>query len=373
MIATAAAIENNIPQVTKLADTWIESEEKPTYHGWPTVTLLQDGRLAVVSSGNRTKHVDPFGRVLLYISEDEGATWQKPVRLSNGPLDDRDAGIIQLKDGTILVNYFTSLAFFFSGIGTNWPKVPSNWKEAVESVTLSQVDESLGQFILRSTDGGKSWEPKRKAPVGNVHGPCQLQDGSLLWVGKEVSYKKVLVDARYDRGVIACRSTDGGKSWQKIADIPKVEGQDQSQWHELHQIQAADGTIICHIRNHAMDKKTLGITTWQCESHDNGVTWTVPHMICYGVCNHLVNLPDGRMIMTYGYRRVPYGVRFRVSSDFGRTWSEEAILCNDGDTADIGYPSSVVLSDGSLATVWYQYRESTGVASLRCLRWHLHK
>jgi len=62
-ITTMTAAENYIPQVTKLAYTWISSEEKPTYHGWPTVARLQDGRLAVVGSGKRTSHVDPFGRV----------------------------------------------------------------------------------------------------------------------------------------------------------------------------------------------------------------------------------------------------------------------------------------------------------------------
>jgi len=294
------------------------------------------------------------------------------VELSSGPLDDRDAGIIQLEDGTILVNYFTSLAYCFYNI-MDWSKVPESWREAISKITLEDVNEGLGQFVLRSTDGGKTWEPKRKAPVGNVHGPCQLKDGSLLWVGKDVNYKNLLVDSRYGRSVIACRSTDGGKSWQKVGDIPKVEGQDQFQWHELHQVQAADGTIICHIRNQALDQDQVGITTWQCESSDNGVTWTVPHMVCYGVCNHLVNLPDGRMIMTYGYRRKPYGVRFRVSSDYGRTWSEEAILCADGDNGDLGYPSTVVLPDGSLVTVWYQFRKRTCLASFRCLHWQLDK
>ena len=63
--------------------------------------------------------------------------------------------------------------------------------------------------------------------------------------------------------------------------------------------------------------------------------------------------------MTYGYRRPPLGVRACLSSDCGKTWdlANEIVLRLDGGTlpeqnrkvadADLGYPTSVQLADGS--------------------------
>lgn len=367
---------NALPAVVKLTDVWIETEETPTYHGWPTLIRLQDGRLAAVCSGHRKAHIDPFGRVYFYTSKDDGKTWSAPKALSNGPLDDRDAGIIQLPDGAILVNYFTSLAFL--SCIRDGRKISPDWQEAMQNITLAQCNEGLGQFMLRSTDGGATWEDKWAVPVGNVHGPCLLKDGALLWVGRNINYNRQMTENRYDDSVIACRSEDGGRTWQQLARLPEVPGQKQTQWHEVHQIQTADGTIVCHIRNENPSAKMMlgadfagGATTWQSESTDGGRTWTTPHLVCYGVCNHLLNLPDGRLLMTYGYRKAPCGVRARLSGDNGQTWGDELVLCDDGDNGDLGYPSTVVLPDGSLATLWYQNRKAKGMASLRCLRWRL--
>ena len=91
-----------------LFDTWIETEQPGSYHGWPTLIERSNGQLAAVCSGGRQGHICPFGRVYLYTSDDGGRSWSEPHALSNGPLDDRDAGIVELPDGTLLVNYFTS-------------------------------------------------------------------------------------------------------------------------------------------------------------------------------------------------------------------------------------------------------------------------
>ena len=79
--------------------------EHSTYHGWPTVTRTKDNKLIAVCSGNRQKHVCPYGRVWMYVSSDNGVSWQGPQALSSGPLDDRDAGICQAADGSLLVLY----------------------------------------------------------------------------------------------------------------------------------------------------------------------------------------------------------------------------------------------------------------------------
>ena len=45
------------------------------YFGWPSVSRLQDGSLAMVASGFRLSHICPFGKVVMCRSYDEGKSW----------------------------------------------------------------------------------------------------------------------------------------------------------------------------------------------------------------------------------------------------------------------------------------------------------
>lgn len=104
---------------------------------------------------------------------------------------------------------------------------------------------------------------------------------------------------------------------------------------------------------------------------DGGRTWTVPRAIdVWGLPSHLLRLRDGRLVMTYGYRRTPFGNQARVSTDHGRTWSEPLTISADGASGDLGYPSSVELADGRLLTVWYE-KPAAGPATLRQAIWRL--
>ena len=89
-----------------------------------------------------------------------------------------------------------------------------------------------------------------------------------------------------------------------------------------------------------------------------------------GIAFFLMKLADGRLLMTYGYRRQPLGVQARVSDDNGETWSEPALIYDQGKSSDLGYPSTVQLDDGSLITVWYELQEGW-FAKLRMCRWSI--
>ena len=62
--------------------------------------------------------------------------------------------------------------------------------------------------------------------------------------------------------------------------------------------------------------------------------------------------------MTYGVPRRPFGIRARLSSDRGQTWSEPFSLRDDGGGHDIGYVRSVVRPDGKVVTVYYFHDRS---------------
>ena len=134
-------------------------------------------------------------------------------------------------------------------------------------------------------------------------------------------------------------------------------------------MEAADGTLIAQIRNH--NKINAG-ETLQSESTDGGRTWNVPHSIgVWGLPSHLLKLRDGRLLMTYGHRRPPFGNQARLSDDNGKTWGEAMILSGDGKGGDLGYPSTVELDDGSLLSVWYESMKEPALAVLRQARWNL--
>ena len=331
----------------------------PAYHGWPTVVRTGNNELIAVCSGNRQRHVCPFGRVWLYRSGDEGKTWSGPEKLSSGPLDDRDAGICQAPDGSLLVSYFTSTTAIFRAKRLN-----PEWKTVAEKINLVTLKQEHGLWMLRSTDGGKTWSRKYRVPVYSPHGPVPLKDGRLFFPGQKQGSLCNEITVIPEFG--AAFSSDNGKSWEVISTIPLPSGQDIRKCHEIHGIEAPDGTLIVQFRNH--NRPGIG-ETWQSESKDGGRSWSEPHYVCQGFPTHLQKFGKDRLIMVYSWRQKPYGIRARISDDSGKNWGDELILSDDGKRWDLGYPSTVEMADGSLFTLWYENRG--GKAKLRYMRWTL--
>ena len=354
-----------------IEETMIISWKPPLYHGWPTLARRKNGELLLVWSGGRESHVCPFGRVELMRSQDNGLNWRWPQVLMDGPIDDRDAGVVETAKGSILVTTFTSLAYqsLLDKAETIPPGQPGAWEElklrewqAVHHrISAEQRRAELGTWMIRSTDGGVTWSARYAVPVNSPHGPIQLADGRLLYCGAELW--------KPERRNGACISTDDGITWEWLATIPTRDGDDHRQYHELHAVETVDGRLIAHIRNH---NKPNAQETLQTESIDGGKSWSVPHSIgVWGYPSHLLRLKDGRLLMSYGHRRPPLGNQARLSSDGGRTWSEPMILNGDAHSGDMGYPSTVECDDGTLVTVWYELLKDSPNAQLRQARWRL--
>ncbi|MCA1964990.1 MAG: glycoside hydrolase, partial [Prosthecobacter sp.] len=351
-------------------ETRVISTQPQFYHGWPTLTRRADGGLWLAWSGGRDSHVCPFGQVWGMTSRDEGKTWTFPQVLLDSATDDRDAGALETARGTLLITTFTSLAYepVLKGAlgGKASPYLPEGrldaWKAAHARLNDDERKAELGQWLIRSTDGGRTWSSRIPTIVNSPHGPIQLKDGRLLYAGKELWTQA--------RKIGVCESKDDGQSWQWLAEIPTRPGDDATKsYHELHAVEAADGTLLAHIRNHNPENQG---ETLQSESRDGGKTWSVPHPIgVWGLPSHLLRLRDGRLLMTYGHRRPPFGNQARVSSDHGKTWGEPILLSGDGKGGDLGYPSTVELSDGTLLTVWYESMVEPRPAVLRQARWRL--
>jgi len=346
------------------------SWKPPLFHGWPTLARKKNGELLLAFSGGREAHVCPFGRLELMRSSDNGRTWGWPQVIYDSPGDDRDAGVLVTPAGTILLTNFTSLAYekILMEAEKTPPESPDawdslrlrEWQAAHQRLNAEQRQAELGSWMWRSTDGGINWSARYRVPCNSPHGPISLNDGRLLYLGVKMWTE--------ERTVGAWESKDDGLTWNLLAPIPSRPGDDHHMYHELHGIQTNSGKLIAHIRNHNPNEHG---ETLQSESTDGGATWSIPRSIgVWGLPSHLLLLKDGRLLMTYGYRRNPRGNHARLSAEDGRTWSEPIVLSADG-TGDLGYPSTVECDDGTLVTVWYEVLPDSKLALIRQARWRL--
>ena len=365
-------------QTAQVLETKTITPADEPYAGWSTVARRANGELWVTWSGGRDGHVCPMGQVRAMTSRDDGATWTYPRVLLDSPTDDRDSGVLETAKGTLLVTTFTSLAYEdhlaksvmympvagkSSAMRPMPPEVVARWQATQKRLTADERQAELGEWVLRSTDGGLNFSVRIATIVNSPHGPLQLKDGRILYIGKELWTK--------NQRIGAVESKDDGLSWNWLSEIPGRPGDDvERDYHELHAVESDDGRIVAQIRHQGKVDKNW---TLQTESTDGGKTWTIPRAITFGIPSQLLKLRDGRLLMTYGHRRLPFGNQARLSTDHGRTWSEPMIVSGDGTVSDLGYPSTVELADGTLLTVWYENMKGLDRAVLRQAKWQLTK
>jgi sialidase-1 len=234
-----------------------------------------------------------------------------------------------------------------------------------------RIPDELGDWLVRSEDGGRTWSFRIPTLVNSPHGPVERADGTLLYAGKRTapSAARTRGSPHESQGAAVAVSRDDGRTWTLEGEIPCAPGHKPGDYHELHAVECPGGRLVAQIRNHGEPWKGETIQT---ESDDGGLTWSVPHSIgVWGTPSHLLRLRDGRVLMTYGYRQAPFGNQARLSRDGGRTWSDPLVLSDDGAGVDLGYPSTAELDDGTLVSVWYEAMPGNPLAVLRQARWRL--
>lgn len=362
LLFTATSLLATPPSIT-IKDTRIITQQPHFYHGWPTLARRANGDLIVVYSGGREFHVCPYGRQEMILSRDDGQTWTRPRVLADSALDDRDSGVIETAKGTLIATMFNSFAYQIhmnaperllnATFGKETPAMLRRWHTYDAATTQEQKQAETGYWMMRSTDGGLNWLPRYRVLGYSPHGPVNLLDGRLFYATSN------------GRKAIAYTSSDDGLTWDMLSEMPVRAG-------ELHAVQAANGTLIVQVRDKIVVEGKTRQNTSQILSTDGGRTWTEKVKVADGFPSHLIRLKDGTLLMTYGWRQEPFGIRGRISRDHGQTWSDEFILTQDAADWDLGYPSTAQLADGSLLTVWYETPKGTHKAVLRQARWTLN-
>lgn len=296
------------------------------YEAFPDVCRLADGRLLAVfyaGYGHVAMPNDALpkgGRISGCYSADEGRTWSEPFVLFDGPYDDRDPSVTQLKDGRIACVFFTLK-----------PKPDG-----------SKGYDGLGSFIVTSTDGGKTWEQE----------PRQIAKGYYC-----SSPIRELVDGRLALGLykqeasVACGavtfSTDGGATWSSPIDIPTGGLRYEA---ETDVIELKDGSLFAALRG----QKHSG---WSI-SKDGGKSWTTAELFGFpGHCHYLHRAPGDIILMAH---RLP-ATSLHYSLDECKTWSDNVLV----DSVGGAYPSMVTLKDGSILIVYYEEGHGSSIRAKR--------
>ena len=329
------------------------------YFGWPSVARTEGGRLVVGASGLRLEHVCPWGKTVLFTSDDEGRTWSPPRILNDTPMDDRDVGVTSLGGEKLLVTWFTSDTRPYmdserirSRLGDT---EVARWQEVLGAWTDDAVANWRGSWMRTSVDG-EAWSDFIRAPVNTPHGPIRLACGDLLYFGKQW-YRPGDGDPTEHVGDIrAARSRDGGATWAELGAVPTAERTSHADFHEPHVVEMPAGRLVGLIRyeHGGPDKAYESFSMFQTESDDGGRTWTQARPLgVYGSPPHVMRHSSGALVCVYGHRREPFGERAMISRDDGATWDTDWVIA-DSPPRDLGYPASAELPDGRIFTVYYQ-------------------
>lgn len=333
------------------------------YFAWPTVAKLQNGKIAVAASGFRMRHVCPFGKTVVAFSDD-GESYTAPVPVIDTALDDRDGGIVPFGNSSMIVTSFNNTTAF----QRSNKAVTAYDLNYLNTVTPAQEAKDLGASYRISHDCGKTFGKIMKSPVTSPHGPAELLDGTLLWVGRTFSPE----NKKLQNDCIRAWHMDADGTMTYAGEIENIKVGDEELFScEPHAVVLDDGTVIVHIRVQGGEEVKY-FTIYQSESCDSGKTWTKPHPILPrlgGSPPHLLKHSSGTLICTYGYREKPYGIKAMFSKDGGKTWDVDHDLYINGVSADLGYPSTAQLPDGSLLTVFYAHVTKDEPAVIMQQKW----
>ena len=395
-----------------------------SYFAWPSVACADDGTLMVACSGLRTAHVDPFGKVVMYKSTDNGKTWSGPHLLIDTPLDDRDAGIVNIGNSEFIVTSFNNTRkqqYEWADAGWAYTKeIGAMCRGYLDNVTDDMEERYLGSLVIKSSDNGHTWSDVYKVPVSAPHGPTLRRDGTLLYAGTPLCAEEQLstgtqlssgtqlstgtqlcadtpsctdkqlcadtpscTDTRLcemnpsgERPILIYTSSDG-LNYARLCDIPACDDPRAAgmQHSEPHILELKNGRIVLHIRIESGDAHFGGRLFSLCQSvsDDGGKSFSVPKLLeNNGAPPHLMQHSSGTVVCSYGRRIPPYGISAMLSSDNCDTWDMEHAIWANGISGDLGYPCSVELPGGDIFTAYYAALPGDGhKCSILWTRWRI--
>lgn len=302
------------------------------YQGFPDACRLHNGDIAVVFYAGYDHISYPNaeyptgGKICLTRSSNEGRNWSEPVIIYDDEYDNRDPHIAQLSNGTLICSFFS----------------------LNRSDEYPQGYECTGPQIIRSLNGGNTWEakgeliptdtpnwvcsaPVREFPNGICILPIYHQGSDGAWGG-------------------IVRSHDHGATWSREISIGKESALFLPA--ETDVILLEDGSLYAAMRGD--QGKHMHFAT----SSDWGLTWSEVKDIGFiGHAPHFNRLSTGEILLAYRGSNT----NLRVSRDEGKTWLGPYVI----DIPWGAYPATVELKDGSVLAIYYTDGAGSRVRALR--------
>jgi len=237
------------------------------------------------------------------------------------------------------------------------PEGIPNLKAPVREVVTGVVFN--GGYYLRSEDGGESWQgPMRPPhikpellrdpfgepiPAYNRGAAVEGKDGRLFWVAAATD--RISPHRTSNHLMI---SEDKGMTWEYSCPVAVDE---TVTFNEASIHETPEGDLVAFLRTANFEDEACIV-----RSTDGGQSFEQwEGMGFQGHPLHALNLPDDRVLLTYGYRHEPRGIRARIlnaeCTDFAT--APEIILRDDGTTSDLGYPWSVQMDEKRVLVTYY--------------------
>ncbi len=348
---------DSIPGVRKIKDIIIYKDPS-FYSSFPSVVKRADGEILVafrrapdrkIFGEKYTNHVDP-NSYLMMVRSDDGENWKEEAELiyAHPYGGSQDPCLLQLRDGTLLCMSYGWALVRPDGI----PNLKKPYSEAGGTIFL-------GGYFVRSIDGGATWQgpyypPHITPDIGfNALGePTPAYNRGALYEG--LSGRIFWVVAAKDSESPRKTSThllvsdDKGETWQYSCPVAVDE---KVTFNETSVYETPKGDIVAFLRTANLDDQAC-----IARSTDGGKTFHKWQAMGFqGHPLHALRLSDNRVLITYGYRHKPFGIRARIlnpeCTDFET--APEIVLRDDGGSGDIGYTWAVQLDDNRVLVVYY--------------------
>jgi len=343
--------------VRKLKDIVVYEDEQ-FYSAFPSVVRRPDGELIVAFrrapdrrrlGGKGVTHTDPNSQLVLVRSEDGGQTWsQKPELIFAHPFGgSQDPCLVQLRNGTLVCSSY------------GWALLAPGFAAQLTNTPCSGDFGFLGGYVLQSVDAGHSWRgPFHPPPVSgsratdifnqpvaayNRGAMCEGRDGRLYWVVAA----QVGSDLQRTENHLL-NSTDGGVTWSYSSPVARDA---KVVFNEASLYETPRGDLVAFLRTEKFDDHlVLARST-------NGGKSFMPWQDA-GFQGHpaqAMRLPDNRVLLVYGYRHAPFGIRARVlnAECTDAATAGEIILRADGGSSDLGYPWATMIARNRVLVVYY--------------------
>jgi hypothetical protein len=345
------------------------SKEEGRFAGWPAnhgIWSWGDEILVGFSRGtykdrgpyHHIDHDKPEEHVLAR-SRDGGLTWSVEMPKPPGVL----AGTPGMRHGTMPPGLNEEpLADLRERIDFTHP-------DFAMTIRMENANNGVSRLYF-SYDRGRSWRGPFRLPLFGQKGVMGRTD--YLVNGPDdclLVLTASKADGREGRPFCA-RTEDGGLTWRFVSFIgPEPSG--YAIMPSTVRVSATD--LVTTVRRRDPPRSWIDAYA----SHDDGRSWSLRSTpepeTGEGNPPSLVTLPDGRLCLTYGVRARPFGIRARLSTDQGATWSEAVVLRDDGGSTDVGYVRSVVRPDGKVVVIYYYTDRQSPTRHIAATIWNPQK